>query len=304
MITGINDFQDFCLVVYVLVDDVMQGIQPLLRWPGPQPLCSNSELLAMVLIGECKGWDVETELLSNLKEYKHLFPHQPTQSRFNRRRRRLAEVLNFVRQCVVAQLDLAVDRQCAIDSLPVPVVSYYHAPDAGSDWRAHGAAIGIVPSKKQKFFGFRLHTLVTLGGLILDFELAPANERDLTAGLDILGDYTDLTTVADKAYIHAAHAAALHTTNRVELLTVPRRNQKVQLPKAVAHLINGPRQIIETVNSQLVQQFHIETNHAHTFRGLCARLYAKLTAHTLCIYINRLLGTPDWLQIKQLAFPI
>jgi hypothetical protein len=37
---------------------------------------------------------------------------------------------------------------------------------------------------------------------------------------------------------------------------------------------------------------------------LCARLYTNLTAHTLCIQLNRLLGNPDWLQIKRLAFPI
>ncbi len=28
-----------------------------------------------------------------------------------------------------------------------------------------------------------------------------------------------------------------------------------------------------------------------------------LTAYTLCIYINRLLGRPDFLQTKALAFP-
>ena len=61
--------------------------------------------------------------------------------------------------------------------------------------------------------------------------------------------------------------------------------------------------MIETVTSQLNAQFSIETNRAHTFWGLCARLYTKLTAHTLCIYINRLLGVPDYLKIKQLAFP-
>jgi len=299
----ITNFRDFCLVVYVLVDDLIQALAPLRHTPGPQPTCSDSELLAMVLIGECKRWDVETELLSNFREYRDLFPQQPTQSRFNRRRRRLAEVLNYVRQCLLAELDLVADGQCAIDSLPVPVVSYYYAPDASSDWRAHEASIGKVASKKQLFFGYRLHLLVTLSGVILDFELAPAHVRDLTAGLDILGDHTDLTVVADKAYIHAAKAAELHTTNRIDLLTVPRRNQKRQLPKAVAHLINGPRQIVETVNSQLERQFNIETNHAHTFRGLCARLYAKLTAHTLCIYINRLLGNPNWLRIKHLAFP-
>ena len=64
------------------------------------------------------------------------------------------------------------------------------------------------------------------------------------------------------------------------------------------------RSIIETVNGQLADQFRIEINHAHSFGGLCARLYTKLTAHTLCVSLNRRLGNADFLQIKALAFPI
>jgi hypothetical protein len=95
----------------------------------------------------------------------------------------------------------------------------------------------------------------------------------------------------------------LWRTNRLRLWTLPRKNQKEQLPKPLRRLFNAVRQIIETVNDQLNEQFHIETNHAHSFWGLYARLYTKLTAHTLCIYINRLLGKSDFLQIKSLAFP-
>ncbi len=79
-------------------------------------------------------------------------------------------------------------------------------------------------------------------------------------------------------------------------------DQKEQTPKGVRQLINGARQIIETVNSQLDEQFGIERNRAHTFLGLYTRLYSKLAAHTLCVYLNRLLGEPDFLHIKQLAF--
>jgi hypothetical protein len=135
----IHNFDDFCLLVYAIVDDICQQLEPFLRRPGPVPVCSNSELIVLCLIGECKGWDMESELLSNI---------------------------------------------------------------------------------------------------------------------------------------------------------------------SMRRLFNSVRQIIETVNGQLTEQFHIETNHAHSFWGLCARLYTKLTAHTLCIYINRLLGNPDFLHIKALAFPI
>lgn len=300
----LHSFEDFCTWMYVIVDDLYQQIAPLFRRPGPAPECSDSELLAMTLIGECRGWDLETELLSYFRDYRHLFPRQPSQSRFNRRRRQLMRAFQLIRQLVLRMLDLAQDRQCCLDSLPVPVVQFHLVPGSTGDWDAAGAAFGKVPSKKQTIYGYKLHLLVTFSGVILDFHLAPANATDLEVGVELLSEHTDLTVLGDKAYISAAEAAELWQQQRIRLLTLPRRNMKQQLPAAVARTLNGARQIIETVNGQLTEQFHVETNHAHTFWGLCARLWAKLTAHTLCIYLNRLLGNPQWLQIKALAFPI
>ncbi len=109
--------------------------------------------------------------------------------------------------------------------------------------------------------------------------------------------------LGDKAYISAPLAAELRAKRAVALLTVPRRNQRRQLPAAVARRRNAARQIVETVNDQLTAQFGLARHHAHTFPCLCARLHTKLAAHTLCLYLNRLLGKADFLQIKALAFP-
>jgi hypothetical protein len=51
------------------------------------------------------------------------------------------------------------------------------------------------------------------------------------------------------------------------LRTIPRRNQKKQLSPYWQHVYNAIRQIIETVNGQLSEQFNIEKNRAHTFWG-------------------------------------
>ena len=299
----INDFDDFCLWMYILVDDIWQQIAPLFKRPGPEPESSDSELLTLALVGECRGWDVETEMLSQWKEHRDLFPVIPSQSRFNRRRRHLMQAFNLVRQTVLQTLDLACDRQGIIDSLPVPVVQFYLVPSSSGDWRAFGARFGKVSSKKATIFGYKLHLLVTLGGLILDFELAPAHVTDLEVGFELLSAHTALEVLGDKGYISAEKAAELLARNRLRLQTLPRKNQKQQLLPEIQHLFNAVRQMIETVNGQLSEQFHIEKNHAHTFWGLVTRLYTKLTAHTLCIYINRLLGKPEFLQIKALAFP-
>jgi IS5 family transposase len=299
----IDDFDDFCTWVYVIVDDIWRQIAPLFKRPGPAPEVSDSELITMALVGECRGWDMETELISNWHEHTDLFPRIPERTRFNRRRRNLMFAINLVRKTVLQMMDLSQDDQCVIDSFPIPVVEFYLVPSSTGDWEAHGARFGKVPSKKETIFGYKLHLLITLNGLILDFELAPANAPDLTVGEELLANHTDLDVVGDKGYISAEVASKLLRRNGIRLLTLPRRNQKRQLPEVIEHLINSVRQIIETVNGQLAEQFNIERTYAHSFWGLCARLYTKLTAHTLCIYINRMLGKRDFLQIKSLAFP-
>jgi hypothetical protein len=297
-------FEDFCLWMYVAVDEFWARLGGRYRRPGPAPACTDSELLTMVLVGECRGWDLETEAVACWRERRDLFPHVPERSRFNRRRRALQGALNDLRRLALAALDLAQDRHCAIDSLPVPVLQYHLVPGspAAGTWRAHGAAFGRVASKKQTIFGYKLHLLVTLNGVILDFALAPANLSDLEVGAALLAPHRDRLVLGDKGYISAPVAAALRTAAGVTLFTVPRANQHVQLSAPVAALHAHWRQVIETVNDQLAEQFHVGHTHAHSCWGLCARLHGKLAAHTLCVYLNRRRGAPHALHLKELAF--
>ncbi|MCL4545456.1 MAG: hypothetical protein M1118_12810 [Chloroflexi bacterium] len=61
----IDNFDDFCLWTYIVVDELWQRIAPWIRRPGPAPDCSDSALLMLALVGECRGWNMETELLSH-----------------------------------------------------------------------------------------------------------------------------------------------------------------------------------------------------------------------------------------------
>jgi hypothetical protein len=64
---------------------------------------------------------------------------------------------------------------------------------------------------RHHFFGFKLHLLVTLSGVIVDFELAPANESDLSVGIEMLEQHTDLEVVGDKAFISAQCPILVYT---------------------------------------------------------------------------------------------
>jgi IS5 family transposase len=306
----VADFADFCLVVYMTVDDLYRTLPACVKPRSASGTCSDSELLTMTLVGEYLGWDQETEALSHWHEHGDLFPHLPHRTRFNRRRRALTDALLLLRQQVLARLDYALDRQCVIDSLPVPVLGFHLVPGATSAgmWRAHGADYGKVVTKQQTgalwaAFGYKLHLLVTLNGVIRDFVLAPASANDHRVAPELLAAVRDLVVLGDKGYVDAALVQALRDEQGVTLATPLRRNQRAQRDPAFVRLLNGFRQIIETVNDQLEGQFRIGKNHAHTFAGLRARVASKLTAHTICLYINRLMGKADALQIKELAFP-
>lgn len=297
-------FEDFCLVMYVLVDEVWPEIAPRCRRPGPAPACSDQELVAMVLVGECRGWDEETEFVSQWAEHRALFPVQPERSRLNRRRRQLQEAINLLRRLLLADLDFALDRQCVLDSLPVPVLAFATSRRARRvEWQAHGAAFGRVPSKGQTIFGYKLYLLVTRNGVLRDFALAPANLAEVEVGEALLDAQLDLEALGDKAFGSAPRQARLAAERGVTLLTLPRRNQRRRVSAAGKRAFAAARRVVETVNGQLVDQFKLQRNHALTFGGLTARLHSKLAAHTLCLCLNRRLGRPDVLRIKDLAFP-
>jgi hypothetical protein len=103
-----------------------------------------------------------------------------------------------------------------------------------------------------------------------------------------------LEALGDKAYISQPIAAELERKNRVKLRTLPKSNQKKQVSVQEQRLHNHFRQIVETVNGQLAEQFSIEQIYAQGFWGLVSRIYTKLTAHTLCIYLNRLLENANF----------
>ncbi len=248
----IADFEDFCLWTYVVVDELWCQLPPAYkRGSGPAPACSDCELLTLALVGECRGWTTEATLPHQWAVYRHLFPQLPERRRLNRRRRGLWHALNAIRRAVIAVLDVAQGRQCAIDSLPVPVLAFHLVPSAAGagGWRAAGADYGKVPTRKQTIFGDKLHLLVTLGGVIRDFALAPASASGVAVGAGLPREQANLVALAAEPRAERA----------VALLTVPRRNQR----------------------RQLTAQFGLARHRAHTFHSLCARLHTKLAAHPL-----------------------
>lgn len=228
----ITDFEDFVTWMYVTVDDCFKQIAWLYRRPGPEPSsCSDSELITVALVSECRSWCRETHLIEEWKAYRPLFPRLPERSRFNRRRRNLMQAINRIRHIVLTMLDVAQDAYGAIDSLPLPVMEFHLAPQRTRDWDAYGATFGHCASKHQTFFGYRMHLVVTLGGVIVDFELTSANGDEREAAEDLLMAQTGRTCIADKGYVSATLASELEQMAGVRLVALRRSNPTTRCPQ-------------------------------------------------------------------------
>jgi hypothetical protein len=71
-------FDDCCLWAYVVVDEAYARLPAAYELGrGPLPGCSDSALIAMGLVGECRGWQRETDLVRCWRE-------RPTCSRSSR----------------------------------------------------------------------------------------------------------------------------------------------------------------------------------------------------------------------------
>jgi hypothetical protein len=292
----ITNFAELCTAAYVLVDDLYRLlVAPHDHRPGPRSRCSESEIITMTLVAEVVGLEEERAFLSYLqRNHPTLFPHLPERTRYNRRRRRLTAVTNRIRRGLALMVALRLTEEehalCVIDSLPIAVVGFAHARGAHR-WYGY-AAYGYNAAKSQIYYGFKLHLLCTHSGLPLDFALTPANCTDGTVTEQLLFDKADLLVLGDKAYINGPLQALLVQRNNIHLLTPARANQHGQHDPLRDRLQAHFRQAIETINSQLTEQFHIERNRAKCLAGLCARVQAKLAAYTLGLCLNALLCQP------------
>jgi hypothetical protein len=283
--------------IYTIVDDAMKGssvIHEILNRPGPAPSLSDSEVVTLALYQELIGEPREDHFFRLYQEQlRAYFPGLNERSRYNRRKRDLWSVILAVRMTLQIVLDaLLLEETAVIDSAPVPCVSYKR-DKADSDF-AGKADYGVCSSKAMKYFGFKLHTIVSLTGVVMSFLLTPANRYDNQPVVELLDSFSHhlKQLLGDGAYNDATLQTFLAQYRSLELLAPAKVNQAPQRSREAQKQLNRLRLICETVNSQLQEQLHLSKHYAKSTWGAMTRIAAKLTAHSVAMMVNQLLGRP------------
>lgn len=298
-------FEDFLLTLYVILDDLYRCFAPPEvsgRRHASDAKLSDSELITIALCGELAGVDSERAWYSFVKRnYRHLFPHFCSRSRFNRTRRALLQTTELLRQKLLAVFPVLNSDFCIVDSFPLPVCKFGRARYCKT-FRGYGAAYGKCPSKKETYFGYKIHVLTSLEGYISAFEITPASTDDREGLRDLVEERSELVILGDKGYAGEALAQDMKQQG-IRLLALKRSNSRSTWPKPVRQLIFKLRRRIETVFSQLSEQLNAERVLAKSFQGLCTRLTNKILAYNLCLVLNSLAsGAGELGKIKQIIF--
>ena len=303
--TTIETFEDFILIIFVMIDDLYQQYAPVSvssRRHVKDAKLSDSEIITISICGELVGIDSENAWFSFVKRnYRHLFPRFGSRSRFNRTRRALLQTTELLREKLLNVFLIPNSRYFIIDSFPLEVCKFGRAHFCHT-FRDCGADYGKCPSKKETYFGYKVHVMITLEGFITAFEITPASTDDREGLRDLTDGLSAITILADKGYVGETLNDEMKKQD-ICLMSLKRSNSKSNWSKPVRQLIFRLRRRVETVFSQLSGQLNAERVLAKSFQGLCTRLVNKILAYNLCLVLNYLFDkTCDIMKIKQLIF--
>ncbi len=265
---------------------------------GTRPRFSDLEVIALSFTAECLSIDSENYLFSKLnKEYKTAFENMISRRQYNDRRKLLFEKTERVRKLMSEQLNRHTD-VFAIDSMPIEIckLSREKRNKMGKESIHHSPDKGYCASQKKYFYGYKLHSVCSAAGVIESLDLTKASVHDVHYLKDVKELFSNCIITGDKGYIGRQHQINLFETAAIQLEVPLRNNQKEQKP--VVRILKKVRKRIETVFSQLCDQFMIQRNYAKSFTGFKCRILAKITGFTILQFLNKFLYNKPVSRVK------
>jgi hypothetical protein len=169
-----------------------------------KPKISDCEAIALSVLCEAIGIDSENYLFGKLKsDYLKDFPNLIHRSRFNRRRKRLGDLITKLNQKISSLMNLG-ENIVLVDSIPIPICQiareksskickedFETAPDKG-----YSAVC------KSWYYGYKLHLATSVRGVFSSMELTKVSFHDIHYLNEVKhSGISDCTLIGDKGYI-------------------------------------------------------------------------------------------------------
>jgi len=249
-----------------------------------KPKLSDLELISLIMFAEYKSIDSEHQLFREIKGFD--IASKIERSVYNRRKRKLFPFIEEIRLKMVEKFN-DFENYFIVDSMPLEVCKLARSSRSKICKEVDYAIPnkGFCASQNLHFYGYKLHAVCSISGIFQSFDLSPASVHDIHYLQDIKGQLSDCVLLGDKGYLSQTIQLDLFNEVNIQLETPKRKNQKDYKPQF--YPFKKYRKRIETLFSQLCDQFMIRRNYAKSFQGFKTRILAKITTLTTIQYLNK-----------------
>jgi Transposase DDE domain len=269
--------------VYVTADDLLPE-----RPKNAKRRITDAEVVTLCVAQAIMGIPSDRRFLAVArKRLIHLFPQIPAQPGYFKRRRRLAETLEWLLEVFASKSPGSRSQLLLVDSTPVEC-----ARSRETVKRSHLADVadyGYCASHSRFFWGFRLHGLFAPDGTPRAIAITSPKIDEREVAIKLLARAPRAggeTVIADKGY--AGREFAQNVTELDATLLRPRRKNE---PGPQPHL--APiRQRIESIFWTCKDILTLERHGARTLQGLRERILQRLLCLAAAITLNHQLGRP------------
>ena len=296
------DTDTFLTTLYVMVDDFTKLHLPEPARPGPPPSLATSEVITLALLAQWQRFASERDFYRFADRHlRPAFPTLPSLPQFNRLLR--AQQRSMSALCLYLATQLKVSA-AAFEVLDCTAVATRDHKRGGEGWLWGQTDIGY-STRLGWFEGLRLLTAVSPEGVITGYGYGPASTKDQPLAETLLALRADQST-AVASVGRAASGCYLVDTGfegqewherwrqqyGARVLCAPKSNSAKAWPESLRRRLSQWRQIVETVNDKLHNQFRLSRERPHKLEGFAARLAAKAALHNFCIWFNEQVGRP------------
>ncbi len=248
-----------------------------------RPAMSDLEVISLSLTAEYMGIDSENDLFRKLPS---CLGNKIDRTVYNRRKRRLMPYQDAIRMKLAESFNESED-VFIVDSMPSEICKIARSSQSKicKEELYSMPAKGYCASQKMYYYGYKLHAVCSLKGVFQSVDLTAANVHDIHYLGDLGNQLSNCTLLGDKGYLSAEIQLNLFEYSNIRLDTPKRNNQKSYKPQF--SLFRKSRKRIETLFSQMCDQFMVRRNYAKSFDGFRTRILTKITAMTVIQYINK-----------------
>jgi len=286
------DLDTLCIAVYCTADDLLPA-----KPANGRRKVTDAEVVTLCVAQAAMGIPSDRRFLALARrQLGHLFPRRPGQAGYHKRRRALAETIEWLIGVFAHQSPGSDERLLLIDSTPVECARSVETTRRSA--LADAADYGYCASHSRFFWGFRLHAIFAPDGTPRALALASPKRDEREVGLELVGRARRLggeTLLGDKGYAGRAFAHAVDALGAT-IVRPTRRDEPGRGP----HL--APiRQRIESIFWTCKDILTLERHGARTLAGLRERIAQRFLCLAACVWLNHQLGRPSRSLVAYLA---